>query len=303
MSKLSTFAILLVALVASGMSGWSPPPPPPSSGTPAIPDSLGTIKVVADSLYWTSAFGAYLTMSDAVYFVTYPDSSYEYSPYSAGWANEYPGISSCYANVYVGSGYKLTHVRLRIKIGATRTFNFRVYDGPGIDGYAWIDSTITLNSSRYVQDIEWYPESLEVSGDSICIEITDDWGQNFTLEYDSSSFSRFYVQDFSGTYHYQPNVDISMFINGAQTVPATIPVISGAITQTGEAFFNSGLYIPNLFVDTLSVSTLQPANIISDYGSPPCTNGIMALTDTCFTSSGDMFVFINGLLTEFVSTP
>ena len=89
-------------------SEFAPPPPPPSSGTPAIPDSLGTIKVVADSLYWTSAFGAYLTMSDAVYFVTYPDSSYEYSPYSAGWANEYPGISSCYANVYVGSGYKLT---------------------------------------------------------------------------------------------------------------------------------------------------------------------------------------------------
>lgn len=40
-----------------------------------------------------------------------------------------------------------------------------------------------------------------------------------------------------------------------------------------------------------------------DFQRSILVNGTSTVTDTCFTSSGDMFVFVNGLLTEFVSTP
>lgn len=291
--KLQAISDSLWAVFAGGGGG---------GGTPEIPDSLGTVKVVADSMYWTDAFGSYLTLSDAVYFFSYPDSSYSYTPYSGSSVYEFPGLSNFYADVCVGSGFKLTQVTVYMKVGASRTFNFRVYGQPGVTGAALFDSTVTLGSAAYVQEVTWYPDSIEVFDDSIAIEIYDDWGQTFSLPYDSASVTRFYSADFAGDYSRYPDVDAWIFVDGVRTVPASVPVVVGTLGRVSGGFFDAGLSANNLYVDTLSVGVLQPANIVGD-GAPFSTEGIPVLTDTCFTSAGDMMVFINGAITEFVSAP
>ncbi len=301
---LTGLLLIFTSLFMTGMSGWTPAP---STGgeTPEIPDSLGTVKIVADTLNWTEAFGGTTTLSGGVCLVYYPDSSYEYQPFNGGSSYQCPGLSHIYSNVYVSSGFKLTQVTIRLNLSAARTFNFRVYGTENLGGGAALfDSTVSLDGAAYDQEITWYPDSLEVYNDSISVEIEDEWGQTFSLPYDSAAtpISRTYAKDFEGTFSPIESIDPSLYISGIETSPATVPVEVGYIGRVMGGFFDLGVYIPNLQSDTLSVGVFQPANIVNDGGSM-CSEGISVLTDTCFTSSGDMFVVINGLITEFTPTP
>jgi len=86
-------------------------------------------------------------------------------------------------------------------------------------------------------------------------------------------------------------------------------ISDGSYPSSGVAssFFNARLgMIRTLLLEGLGASRPGQSVYVTaplDFYNTLLVQGTPTLTDTCFTSTGDMLVFVNGLITEFVSTP
>jgi hypothetical protein len=290
---LGTIAVLVGSLLLMGMSGWTPAPSTGGGGAGYDPDSL----------WFYRGFGDSLTINDKLAFIADVDSLDPVTAYDVSTGYEEIALQdNNMFNVYTNYAPLLLQVVsvAVINSGPEQDFNIKVYSELDLGGNLLVDTTITLSSNANPQSLGAVLADEECPAGNFSVEIDGEAFMSYTLLVDSlSNHPTLYAE----TYYYP--------LGGPWTnIPDVIPYggvfglqILGIRTEVAvvTASDSAGVETTQMSVDTLAIGPVVLSCPMGD--SLLYVDGVPTLTDTCWTSSGDMFVVVNGMITEFVSTP
>lgn len=255
-----------------------------------------------DSLWFYRAYGDSLRINEdgAMTFWGWKDSLEVFALYPIGaGAVTIPTQDTNYFNIFTGmTDVLLTSISLAAinPSGGSLDFYLRVYDAPDLGGSIIAQDTVTLVQASYAQDLYLAVDTLIIPTGSFSVHLDCEAFRSYTVAADSSNGQgEIFSYPMGGPWTLIPDLSPFGAVYGgySNSYPAEVASLT--------ASDSTGVETTQMSADTLAIGPVVLSCPMGD--SILYVDGVPTLTDTCWTSSGDMLVVVNGHITNFVPTP